>query len=61
VDAAAVTHIDTTAIDMLADLHDELSTEGISLAFARVKGPVRNTLTQAGLVERLGPENFCST
>ena len=58
VDAEAVTHIDTTAIDMLADLHDELSGEGIRLAFARVKGPVRDTLTRAGLVERFGPESF---
>ena len=24
--------------------------------FARVKGPVRDTLTRAGLVDRLGPE-----
>ncbi len=61
VDAEAVTHIDTTAIDMLADLHDELSAEGIRLAFARIKRPVRDTLTRAALVERLGPENLHPT
>ena len=61
VDAVAVTHIDTTAVDMLSDLHDELSAEGISLAFARIKGPVRDTLTRAGLVERFGPESFYLT
>ncbi len=61
VDAAAVTHIDTTAIDMLGDLHDELSDEGISLEFARIKGPVRATLVRAGLYDRFGPESFYRT
>ncbi len=61
VDAEAITHIDSTAIDMLSDLHDELSSEGISLLFARTKGPVRDTLARAGLVKRFGPENFYPT
>ena len=46
---------------MLGDLHDELSSEGIGLLFARTKGPVRDTLARAGLVERFGPENFYPT
>ena len=61
VDAAAVTHIDTTAIDVLTELHNELSAERISLAFARIKSPVHDTLTRAGLVELLGPESFYPT
>ena len=61
VDAAAITHIDTTAVDMLGDLHDELSSEGVSLRFARIKGPVRDKLTRAGLVERFGAESFYPT
>ena len=61
VDAEAITHIDSTAIDMLGDLHDELSSEGIGLLFARTKGPVRDTLARAGLIERFGPENFYPT
>ena len=46
---------------MLADLHDELSSERISLMFARVKGPVRDILTRAGLAERFGPGSFHPT
>jgi sulfate permease, SulP family len=61
VDAAAVTHIDTTAIDVLTELHNELSAERIRLAFARIKSPVHDILTRAGLVELLGPESFYPT
>ena len=52
VDAEAITHIDTTALDMLVELDDELAVTGIVLMLARVKGPVRDTLTRAGLADR---------
>ena len=61
VDAEAITHIDTTAIDMLGALHDELSAERISLAFARIKSPVRDQLSRAGLAERFGRGHFYPT
>jgi sulfate permease, SulP family len=61
IDATAITHIDTTGLDMLAELDDELSSEGIVVLFARVKGPVRDILTRAGLAERFGPESFYPT
>jgi MFS superfamily sulfate permease-like transporter len=61
VDAAAIMHIDTTALDMLGELHAELAADGITLAFARVKGPVRDTLLRAGLIEQLDPANFHPT
>ena len=61
VDATAITHIDTTGLDMLAELDDELSSEGIILMFARVKGPVRDILKRAGLAERFGPERLHPT
>lgn len=60
-DAAAVTHIDTTGLDMLGELHDELESEGIGLRFARFKGPVRATLARAGLVDRFGAGSFYPT
>jgi high affinity sulfate transporter 1 len=55
IDGAAISHIDTTGLDMLIELHDELSTEGITLTFARLKGPVRDTFARAELAERFGP------
>lgn len=35
VDAAAVTHVDTTGLDMLRELQAELSSHGVELEFAR--------------------------
>jgi high affinity sulfate transporter 1 len=61
VDATAITHVDTTGLDMLTSLDDELSAEGIRLTFARVKGPVRDTLTRAGLNDRFGPGRLYPT
>lgn len=61
VDATAITHIDTTGLDMLVELDDELSTERIRLMFARVKGPVRDILNRAGLAGRFGPASFYPT
>ena len=46
---------------MLTELDDELSSEGIVVLFARVKGSVRDILTRAGLAERFGPESFHPT
>ena len=48
VDAEAITHIDSTAVDMLGDLHDELLSEGIGLLFARTKGPVQTPSPEPG-------------
>ena len=43
-----------------ATSHDELSAEGISLEFARIKGPVRDTLARAGLVRTVRPRKLLS-
>jgi MFS superfamily sulfate permease-like transporter len=61
IDGAAVTHIDTTAMDMLSDLQAELASEPITIMFARIKGPVRDALDRAGLTDRFGPERFYPT
>jgi len=61
IDGAAISHIDTTALDMLIELHDELSTEGIALTFARVKGPVRDIFARARLDQQFGSETFYPT
>ena len=47
---------------MLGDLHDELTPQGISLLFGMAtNGPVRDTLSRAGLFQRFGRESFYST
>lgn len=51
--AEPVTSIDITSADMLAELTQTLSTAGIELHFAEVKGPVKDKLRRFGL---LSPE-----
>jgi MFS superfamily sulfate permease-like transporter len=47
VDASAVTHVDTTGLDMLGELQKELSARGAELVFARMKGPVHDVFKRA--------------
>ena len=54
VDAGAISYMDTTASDILAELVEELTDLGVSLAFARVKAPFHARLTASGLEQALG-------
>jgi high affinity sulfate transporter 1 len=59
--AEPITDLDSTAADMLAALDRELETQGIELAFAEMKDPVKDRLHRFGLVERIGHERFYPT
>jgi sulfate permease, SulP family len=56
VDAGAITHVDTSGLDMLTELHAELARRGIRLHLARIKGPLRDPFERAGVLELLGPD-----
>jgi SulP family sulfate permease len=47
VDASAITYVDTTGLDMLGELQDELESRGVELVFARLKGPVHDVFKRA--------------
>jgi MFS superfamily sulfate permease-like transporter len=53
-----VTHVDLTAADMLDDLRQRLERRGIELAFAEMKGPVKDHLRRLGVFDRFGAERF---
>ncbi len=59
--AEPVTDIDITAADMLSELDDELQHAGIELAFAEMKGPVKDSLKHYGLFTKLGDDLFFRT
>ncbi len=59
--AEPITDLDSTAADMLAALDQELETQGIDLAFAEMKDPIKDHLRRFGLVERIGHERFYPT
>ena len=50
VDASAVTYVDTTGLDMLRELQDELDSLGVEFVFARLKGPVHDVFKRAEAV-----------
>jgi len=59
--AEAVTSIDITAADTLAELDDELQRAHIELVFAEVKDPVKDMLKQFGAFDKLGEHLFFAT
>jgi MFS superfamily sulfate permease-like transporter len=59
--ADAILEIDITAVDMLQELHRELTARHITFAMARVKQDLYIQLKQAGLVSLLGEERIYPT
>jgi high affinity sulfate transporter 1 len=59
--AEPVTDIDITAADMLARLADELDDLHVTLCFAELKGPAKDSLKRYGLFERIGKRFFVPT
>jgi high affinity sulfate transporter 1 len=59
--AEPVTDLDTTAADVLRQLDDELTAEGVDVRFAEMKDPVLDKLKRYGLFERFGADHFYPT
>jgi sulfate permease, SulP family len=53
-DAEALSHVDATGIDALTQLHESLRKERITLLVARLKGPIRQALRDAGVLQLIG-------
>jgi high affinity sulfate transporter 1 len=61
VNAETINDLDTTGTDQLIKLQEELIKDGIQLAFAEVKDPVREMMRLSGAEEAIGTENFYPT
>lgn len=59
--AEPVTDVDTTAADVLEELHQALRERGVELVFAELKDPVRWKIERYGLARTFGPEAFYPT
>lgn len=59
--AEPITDLDSTAADMLATLDRELATQGVDLAFAELRDPMKDRLRTFGIVEQIGHEKFYLT
>ena len=59
---SAINFIDSSGLETLYSLHEQLSAAGVSFSLAEVKGPVADKLAAEGFFEALGPEQvFLST
>jgi MFS superfamily sulfate permease-like transporter len=56
-----ITDIDTTGAESLRDLIADLAESRVTIAFAEMKGPVKDRLRSYGAYEEIGRENFYST
>jgi MFS superfamily sulfate permease-like transporter len=59
--AEPITDVDATAGEMLRALDEELRAAGVELAFAELKGPVRDHLRRYGLLASIGERRFFAT
>ena len=59
--AEPVTDVDTSGADMLGRLLDDFHSRGMTVAFAELKGPVKDRLRGYGLVDRVGADHFYPT
>ena len=59
--AEPITDVDSTAAEVLGELLAELERRGIALAFAELKGPVKDRLARYDLIARIGEERFYPT
>ena len=59
--AEPITDVDSTAAEVLGEIDAELERRGIELAFAELKGPVKDKLRRYGLMEQIGEERFYPT
>lgn len=57
-DTRAVNNMDSSAIHMLHDLIHDLESDGITLHFANVKGPLRDILQKNRITEEMGEDRF---
>ncbi|NCJ06040.1 sulfate permease [Synechococcales cyanobacterium C] len=57
----AISEVDITAADALADLYEEVSDQGITFALTRVKQELYGQLQHSGLLDAIGPERVYPT
>jgi SulP family sulfate permease len=60
-DAEALTHVDATGVGALTALIGSLRDEEITFVFARLKGPIRQSLREAGILDLVPEANLYPT
>ena len=58
IDAHTINDLDTTGLYALEQLHGKLASRNVALYLTGVIGPVRDTLYQSGLMQRMGTQSY---
>ena len=61
IDAESMNLIDSTATEMLMKLQTELTAQGITLGFARVRDQIKDKMQLSGFIDQLGSDHFYNT
>ncbi len=58
INAESINNLDSSGVHAIEELLRQFRQRGISVFFVSVKGPVRDAMMRAGLIEEIGPQNF---
>ncbi len=58
INAESINNLDSSGVHAIEELLRQFRQRGISVFFVSVKGPVRDAMMRAGLIEKIGPQNF---
>ena len=61
IDAETIGHVDITGVAVLKEVIEDFGREGIEVAIAEVKGPVREMLERTGLTRQIGADRMFRT
>lgn len=56
--AESINYVDSSAMHALKDIIEDCNRNGITVLFSGIKGPVRDAMTKAHLVEAIGEDHF---
>ncbi|MCS6929363.1 MAG: solute carrier family 26 protein [Saprospiraceae bacterium] len=58
INAESINNLDSSGVHAIEELLLQFRQRGIDVYFVSVKGPVRDAMARAGLIEKIGPEKF---
>jgi SulP family sulfate permease len=58
INAESINNMDSSAVKAVEDIVMDYRAQGIGFAFASVKGPVRDAMSKAHLIEKIGENYF---
>ncbi len=58
INAESINNLDSSGVHALEELLVQYQQQGVAVRFVSVKGPVRDAMARAGLIEKIGEENF---